>query len=49
MRPITSDDAAYFVVDGSDELEAFLDLRRINSSSSGLRGRPRTKSIGMPG
>jgi hypothetical protein len=26
MRPITSDDAAYFVVDGSDDLEAFLDL-----------------------
>jgi hypothetical protein len=26
MRPITSDDAAYFVIDGSDDLEAFLDL-----------------------
>jgi hypothetical protein len=26
MRPITSDDAAYFVVDGSDDLEASLDL-----------------------
>lgn len=28
MRPITSNDAAYFVVDGSDDLEAYFDLPR---------------------
>ena len=26
MRPVASDDAAYFVVDGTDDLEALLDL-----------------------
>jgi hypothetical protein len=26
VRPIASDNAAYFVIDGSDDLEAFLDL-----------------------
>jgi hypothetical protein len=48
MRPITSDDASYFVVDCSDDLEAFLDLPA-DQSSSGLSGRPCRNSIGMPG
>jgi hypothetical protein len=26
VRPVASDDAAYFVIDGSDDLEAFLNL-----------------------
>jgi hypothetical protein len=26
VRPVASDDAAYFVVDGTDDLEALLDL-----------------------
>jgi hypothetical protein len=48
MRPVASDDTAYFVIDGADDLEAFLDCRRIISSSSGLRGRPCRNSIGIP-